>query len=199
MDKWSNAQSHEAHFWGTCTQTFIEEQKQFFYATRMKLPFIDYPLSSIDFQGKSVIDIGAGPTSLLLKSHNYSKAVAVDPLMDTFPSWVRDRYLSVGIKPVCSGGEDFQTDERFDIVLCMNVLQHVVDPVKMVSNMRKIGKEVRSYEWINIPSDSLHPHVLEEHKLNEWFGGKGIVEAVHEPYMFDGSCWYGVFPGYKNI
>lgn len=193
MNKWDTAQHSELDFWDTCTQTFIEEQKQFFYATRMKLQFIDYPLSSIDFQGKSVIDIGSGPTSLLLKSHNYSRAYAVDPLMDKFPSWVRDRYKSVGITPIASGGEDIDTTQRFDVALLYNVLQHTVDPELIAHKLLRIAKQVHVFEWIDVPSDDLHPHILTEANLNKWFGAKGMTEAVNEPYMFTANCYYGVF------
>ena len=192
MDKWSNAQDHEKDFWNDCTQTYVEETKQFFCATRMKLPFMDYPLSSIDFQGKSVIDVGSGPTSLLLKSHNFSKALAVDPLMDTFPSWVRDRYHSVGIETQSCGGEDIDTTMRFDEALLYNVLQHTIDPELIAHKLKRIAKTVRVFEWIDIPSDDLHPHILTEENLNKWFG-KGMIEWVNEPYMFTGNCWYGVF------
>lgn len=193
MNTWDTAQHSELGFWDTCTQTFVEEQKQFFYATRMKLPFIDYPLSSIDFQGKSVIDIGSGPTSLLLKSHNYTKAHAVDPLMDKFPSWVRDRYKSVGITPITSGGEDIDVNQQFDEALIYNVLQHTVDPEIIIHKALRIAKTVRIFEWINVPSDDMHPHVLTEENLDKWFGSKGMTEAVNEPYMFTAQCYYGVF------
>lgn len=197
MNTWQTAQNSEAHFWNDCTKTFVEEQKQFFYATRMKLPFVDYPLSNIDFQGKSVIDVGSGPTSLLLKSENYSKALAVDPLMDTFPSWVKDRYHSVGISTQSIGGEELDTTLRCDEALLYNVLQHTIDPELIAHKLLRIAKTVRVFEWINVPSDDLHPHILTEEGLNTWFGTKGMVEKVHEPYMFDAYCWYSVIEGNK--
>lgn len=197
MNKWTNAQNHEAEFWNDCTKTLVEEQKQLFYATRMKLPFVDYPLSNIDFQGKSVIDVGAGPTSLLLKSHNYSKALAIDPLMDTFPAWVKDRYHSVGIETLASGGEDIDTNLIFDEAIIYNVLQHTIDPELIAHKLLRVAKTVRVFEWIDVKSDDLHPHILTEENLNKWFGCKGMIELVHEPYMFDAFCWYSVIEGKK--
>lgn len=193
MNTWDTAQHSELGFWDTCTQTFVEEEKQYFYATRMKLPFTDYPRSSIDFQGKSVLDIGAGPTSVLLRCHNYSKAHAVDPLMDKFPQWVRDRYASVGITPIASGGEDIDTTQRFDEALIYNVLQHTIDPELIIHKALRVAKIVRLFEWIDVPSDELHPHILTEANLNAWLGSNGMTEAVHEPYMFTATCYYGVF------
>jgi ubiquinone/menaquinone biosynthesis C-methylase UbiE len=198
MNKWDTAQHSEAQFWNTCTQTFVEEQKQFFYATRMKLPFIDYPLSSIDFQGKSVLDIGAGPTSLLLKSHNYSKAYAVDPLMDTFPSWVKDRYKSVGIEPISMGGEDIDTTWQFDECLIYNCLQHVQDYELILYKARRVAKTIRIVEWLNVPSDDMHPHILTKEVLDKCLGNSGMVERVNEPYMFNAEMYYNVSEGFSK-
>lgn len=179
-------------FWDTCTRTYVEETKQFFYATRMKLGFVDYPLSDIDFQGKSVLDIGSGPTSLLLKSKNYSKAVALDPLMDRFPAWVRERYKSVGIEPLALPAEEIDPTQKFDEVLIYNVLQHTIDPELIIQKALRVGKVVRIFEWLEVPTDDKHPHYLEAHKLDKWLGKKGMVEPVNEPYMFSANCYYNV-------
>lgn len=195
MNQWQHTQDHELEFWDTCTKTYIEETKQFFYATRMKLGFVDYPLSDIDFEGKSVLDIGAGPTSLLLKSKNYSRAVALDPLMDRFPEWVRSRYTSVGIEPLALPAEDIDPNQQFDEALIYNVLQHTIDPELIIQKALRVAKTVRIFEWLEVPTDEKHPHFLEAHKLDKWLGKPGMVEAVHEPYMFDANCYYNVVEG----
>lgn len=197
MNEWKHTQDHELEFWNNCTKTFIEETKQFFYATRMKLGFMDYPLSDIDLQGKTVLDIGAGPTSLLLKSKNYSQAVALDPLMDKFPEWVRSRYASVGITPLALPAEEIDTNQQFDEVWIYNVLQHTIDPQLIIRKALEVGKVVRIFEWLEVPTDEKHPHFLEAHKLDKWLGKPGMVEAVNEPYMFSANCYYNVVEGIK--
>ncbi len=192
MNQWQHTQDHELDFWDTCTQTYVEETKQFFYATRMKLGFVDYPLSNIDFHGKSILDIGAGPTSLLLKSFNYSKATALDPLMDKFPSWVKDRYKSVGIEPVAMPAEEIDPNWKYDEALIYNVLQHTIDPELIIQKALRVGKIVRIFEWLDVPTDDKHPHLLKREKLDKWLGKPGMVEAVNEPYMFSADCYYNV-------
>lgn len=197
MNQWQHTQDHELEFWDTCTRTFVEEQKQFFYATRMKLDFVDYPLSDIDFEGKSILDIGSGPTSILLKSKNYSKATALDPLMDKFPSWVRDRYLSVGIKPLALPAEELDPNEKYDEVLIYNVLQHTIDPQLIIQKALRVAKTVRIFEWLEVPTDDKHPHFLTKENLDKWLGKPGMIEAVNEPYMFTANCYYSVVEGNK--
>jgi len=195
MNRWEDTQDHELGFWlqdnFNCANTFIEDRKQFeIYSLRLKLNQNHY---KIDMEGKSVIDIGAGPSSILLKSQNYSKAYAVDPLMDRFPAWVKLRYLENGIKPVAAKGEDVKLDEKVDIVLCYNVLQHTIDPEQVIENMKKLGKVIHIFEWVDIPADDKHPHVLKSDLLDKWLGGKGITEKLDEPYIFlEGKCYYNV-------
>lgn len=192
MNEWQHTQDHEMEFWNDCTKTYIEETKQFFYATRMKLGFVDYPLSDIDFQGKTVLDIGSGPTSILLKSKNYSRATVLDPLMDRFPEWVRSRYASVGIERLAIPAENLDVNRQYDEVLIYNVLQHTIDPELIIKKALAVGKVVRIFEWVKVPTDEKHPHYLEAEKLDKWLGKKGIVERVNEPYMFSAECYYNV-------
>lgn len=198
---WNHAQDAELDFWGDCLSTIVEEQKQLFIANRLKLNFLEYPLSRIDMEGKSVIDVGSGPVSLLLKCRNFSKAVAVDPLMGKFPAWVRYRYEAAGITPLAGTGEALELvwayspfGDKFDECMIYNVLQHTIDPELIISNALKVAKTLRIFEYVDIPSDEKHPHVLKADKLDLWLGKKGVVEELSEPYMY-GTCYYNVVEG----
>lgn len=185
------AQKGENEFWGRCINTFGEEKKQLeLYAPRMKLtPFFDR--GYFDLQEKTVVDIGSGPVSLLLKCRNVS-GFAVDPLMRSFPKWVRGRYEMAGIKTFSFPGEQLQLisslPSKVDEVWIYNVLQHTIDPEKVVENAKSIARLIRIFEWIEVPSDHLHPHILHAQKLNEWLGVEGLTEQISNNY----SCYYNV-------
>ena len=49
-----------------------------------------------DLMDRSVVDIGGGPASLLLKCMNKGRAVVADP--SVFPDWVTARYEACGIE-----------------------------------------------------------------------------------------------------
>lgn len=79
---------YETDWWGTCANTLQEEQKQLIYAARMGLVAqwgVGHP-PVFDLEGRSVIDIGGGPVSLLLKCGNRGRAVVADPA--EWPVWV---------------------------------------------------------------------------------------------------------------
>jgi 2-polyprenyl-3-methyl-5-hydroxy-6-metoxy-1,4-benzoquinol methylase len=185
---WDDAQKHESIFWNDAlgANTFTEENKQLkIYSPRLKLTIDAW--SSLDFENKSVVDVGAGPVSLLLKGKNLKKGYAIDPLMDSFPQWVRDRYKFAGIDCSAARGEEFK--QSADMAIIYNVLQHVVDPQKLIENTKAQVTEIRVFEWISVPADEKHLHVLTASKLNEWFGTKGIVEHITEENSFT-QCWY---------
>src|SRR3974390_1550407 len=107
---WEQDQQWESEWWGNCLLTFCEETKQISYAHRMGL--VNTPQGELwpvyDMQGRSVLDIGGGPVSILLKAINVTNPTVVDPC--SFPDWVSARYEAAGIHYVKEPGETFQLD-----------------------------------------------------------------------------------------
>ena len=74
----------ERDWWGNCVNTFAEEVKQLTYANRMGLVNVGvdggyWPV--YDLQGKSIVDIGGGPVSMLLKAVGHQGSAVVDPVI----------------------------------------------------------------------------------------------------------------------
>lgn len=188
----STAQEWERAWWGNCANTLGEEEKQLVYARLMGIEFHHDGKTpyAIDLNGKSVIDIGGGPASLLLKAAN-GKMTVIDPC--DYPEWVADRYAAAGIVFHRMRGEDI-SEGQFDEAWIYNVLQHVNDPAAVAENARRIARVVRVFEWISVPQSPGHPHVLTQQNLERWFGGHGDVVQLNENGCV-GTCWVGVFSG----
>jgi len=195
--QWNEAQKWEAGWWGNCINSLAEEMKELMYVPRMGLKFIlDKRKGTpylIDMKGASVLDVGGGPISILLKCVNV-KGKVIDPIK--FPDWVYERYKCAGIEFEIIKGEDIK-EKGFDEVWLYNVLQHVENPEKVVQNCRKAGKIIRIYEWIDIPPCMGHLHMLTEEKLNNWLKGEGKVEMLKGQGGCIGKCYYGVFKGFS--
>jgi len=191
---WKKAQAWEENWWGNCVNTFNEEKKQLIYAQRMGLKTSPNPKTPyrFDLKGKSILDIGSGPCSLLLKCENFKQSYAIDPLMNKYPEWVRERYNSIGL--VCNDekGEDVDDYPKVDEVWIYNVLEHVDSPKKVIENAKKVGKIIRLFEWINTKKNPGHPHSLKEKKLDKWLGGTGKTEDMSSNGLF-GTAYYGIF------
>lgn len=192
---WREAQDWERDWWSTCCNTWNEESKQLLYADRMGLRRWrnEKGWPQFDLGGRSVLDLGGGPCSLLLKCVNLRQAEVVDPL--PFPDWVRLRYQAAGIRFVNRAAEEYELPaERFEECWLYNVLQHTYDPAKIVANARKAAEFVRIFEWLDTPPNIGHPQTLTEAELNEWLGGEGRVETLTGQSGCRGKCYYGVFP-----
>jgi glycosyltransferase involved in cell wall biosynthesis/2-polyprenyl-3-methyl-5-hydroxy-6-metoxy-1,4-benzoquinol methylase len=193
---WDVAQEDERAWWGTCQNTFGEETKQLVYAEKMGLEsaMTDETLYSFDMKGASILDIGGGPSSLLLKCRNTSRAKVTDPL--TFPAWVEERYESVGIEYEKIKGEDIE-EKGWDEIWIYNVLTHAEKPQRIIEKARKAGKVIRIFEWVDIPTNPSHPHSLKAELLDQWLGSEGTVEVLPEkgrPGVPGSTAYYGVFP-----
>lgn len=190
-----NDLAFEAAYWGDCTNTFDEEQKHYVYARLMGLTRVGF---SFDACGKSVLDIGGGPVSMLLKCTNRGPSIVADPLMMRYPKWVRERYNTAGIPTPCAyRGEDlvaaFGNSTQYDEVWIYNCLQHVDDPAKIIANARALAPVLRIFEWVNIPPHEGHPHMLTREKLDEWIDSRGSVATLVGEGGCFGEAYFGVF------
>lgn len=182
----------EQAWWGVCGNTFHEEQKQLVYAAKMGL-VADWGGGhppEYDLAGASVVDVGGGPSSLLLKTRNAGRRLVIDPC--PFPAWVYERYLACGIDYMTVVGEDWSYDERFDEGWIYNVLQHVEDPERVVYTLKRNARVVRLFEWIEIPAYEGHPHELRAQDFIRWLGRSGTVESVNDSGAV-GTAFYGAF------
>lgn len=193
---WQSAQAWEKEWWEKCQNTLGEELKQMVYADRMGLtrsPNEKTPYR-FDMDGKSVLDIGGGPSSLLLKCVN-AQGKVIDPIK--FPPWVYQRYKAVGIRYSIQKAEDLDGNESFDECWIYNVLQHTENPARIIRNARTAAKLIRIFEWIDMRPCPGHPQILTREKLDEWLDGEGKVEdkiaGIAEVDCL-GKGYYGIFP-----
>ena len=185
------AEFNEVDWWGSCVNTFWEETKQLVYAQRMGLyaswHHAHPPI--FDLGGRSVIDIGGGPVSLLLKCSNFSWATVVDPAR--WPEWVHERYAMAGIGYRQQEAEDLEVANA-DETWIYNCLSHVRDPEQIISKAREHSKTIRIFEWLEDVPRPGHPQTLHYEQLNEWLGGMGFTSNVNENGAV-GLAYYGVF------
>jgi SAM-dependent methyltransferase len=184
--------SLEADFWGPCNNTWVEETKQFMYMELMG--FQRTPIwrttHSFDMGGRSVIDIGGGPCSILLKCENLGDAMVIDP--GEWPAWVRARYDAARITFAQVNGEDAAPfGKTFDLALVYNCLQHTLDPAQVIARAVSIVGVLglRIFEWIDIPPHDGHPHELKADLLNEWAGREGRIVELNGANECYGRAW----------
>lgn len=193
MNKWKQAQEWEREWWNTCQNTTWEDVKQMNLAPYLGLQIVpnEYTNYRIPLNGETVLDIGGGPSSLLLKCENV-KGTVVDPC--DYPEWVAQRYKESGIDYVKQKGEEIGTEGKYDEIWIYNCLQHTDNPKKIIQNALRIGKLIRVFEWVNTRVNEGHLHSFTREQLEEWLGGRGQVVKLSGGGLY-GEVFHGVFLG----
>lgn len=185
----------EAKYWGNCTNTLNEDIKHLTYARFMQLKH--YGKYAFDVEGKRILDIGGGPTSMLLKCVNLTEGKVCDPI--SYPQWTKDRYEVKNVSVQVVTGEDVD-EEGWDEVWIYNVMQHCEDPERIIKNALKAAPVLRLFEWIDIEPHEGHPHMLTQASLERWIGKSGNTTVLYNDNECYGKAFYGVFDfrGDKN-
>ncbi len=188
--KWAEHNEWERTWWGACANTFEEQLKQEVYAAYMRLsPQFVVPGHWFDMKGRSVLDVGGGPCSLLLRCRGFPRAVVVDPC--GFPEWVTVRYREADIEHVRAQAENCGSLGVFDEGWVYNCLQHVEDVAKVVQFIVGSVKKVRVFEYLNVGVCPGHPNNLTKELLDGLFGKKGLTEK--HSGLVNGEVYFGVF------
>jgi len=169
----------ESAYWGDCCNTFDEDQKHYVYARYMGLKQVGY---SFDVAGARIIDIGGGPTSMLLKTINLGAGLVVDPLH--YPFW------TYGINYDIKRGEDIDRT-GYDEAWIYNCLQHTDDPELIIQDALKSAKTLRIFEWVDIPPHDGHPVELTKEKLDQWIGKEGKTIQLAESGCY-GTAYFNI-------
>ncbi len=151
--EWEVAQAWEREWWGTKPSSKWEDEKrkQDTYARLMGMPV------DLDFGDKTILDIGCGPVSMLLRSkHGTSTGVDPMPLSDGVLSTFRES----NVEFLCMKAEDMSIDKVYDELWCYNCLQHVENLKPIFEKMNVVAKEIRLFEWIDLKPCPGHPQIL---------------------------------------
>jgi SAM-dependent methyltransferase len=152
--------------------TLSNDHYEFFYTT----PF---ELTSDDYRGKSILDIGCGPRGSLEWADMAAQRIGLDPLVDSYRTLGIDRHKMTYVRaPV----ERIPfADAHFDVVTSFNSLDHVDHLVTALSEIRRVVKpgglwlliveanhEPTPAEPIQIDPDSFRKDLEDGFEIQTW-------------------------------
>ena len=153
---------------------------------------LKYQTKIFDLQGKTVVDICGGPSSLLLRCFNFKRAIVVDP--GEFPDYIKERYAENGIEIAKVPAEEFAYEQPVDEVWVYNALAHVYNPSKILLDAKANCKTMRLIEGVNCGTNIQHPQNLVAEEFEQVLGQKGTVFEPNDPEPSPrGAHFYGVF------
>lgn len=87
----------------------------------------------------NILDVGCGPTCAGALFSVGSKSF-LDPLMDSYLKTYPEK-LPEGEKLCCPAESIPKEDESFDVVISVNALDHMINPVEVLSEIRRVLKK----------------------------------------------------------
>ncbi len=169
--RWKIAQNIELRWWknylkGKSPEEYLAWKKDYWQKTLAEL--------AVDLNpGSKILDAGCGPAGIftILDKH---EVTAIDPLLDKYA--IDLPHFNPADYPFCTfenqSLERFISKEPFDLIFCINAINHVDDINKAVANLsdclKPNGKLIMTIDAHNygllkkifqlIPGDILHPH-----------------------------------------
>jgi hypothetical protein len=184
--RWIAAQVGERVFhvedvpgWGSVEERRTREaEMRRWYAGMLRIPHGDH-----DADAPSVTDFGCGPQSLLLSSRaNRVASIGVDPLR--FTDADEATYSAAGITRHIGPAETYTGPETEEAWM-YNCLQHTMEPSAVIAAAAKVARHtIRIFEWVEVPTDTLHLHTLHEADLRNALVSHGYSEM----YMVRGEA-----------
>jgi ubiquinone/menaquinone biosynthesis C-methylase UbiE len=202
-EQWKSANVGESEYWQIYTAEVdtLKHQEQYMDAMGIHDDYFHAPDNSLNMSGLNVLDVGGGPSSILLRTNKLrgnqhdgvNHGVVIDPLIITEHQKLRYDYYGIEFIQDQSENIDQYYSERgyFDECFIYNCLQHVVDPIEILDKVTSISKRIRIAEPLNIPTDSMHLHMFTKEYFDNYFSeSKFEVHQVNVERI--GSCHHYV-------
>lgn len=202
--RWRVAQTFEARWWKKYlhrkdVSTYLKWKKGYWENT---LSLIN---NNLDMQaGQAILDAGCGPAGVFISLTDYN-VTACDPLLDTYnqtlPHFKKEMYPDVTF--VTETLENFTSPKQFDVIFCMNAINHVsqLDEafLKLYNQAKPGGRIVVSIDAHNRqffkhffrmqPSDILHPHQYDLPEYQAMLINRGCTilqtELIKKEFFFN--------------
>lgn len=202
--RWKIAQWAEIRWW----ENYLKKKDKHEYA-QWKSNYWTNLLGTLgdDFKvpkGASVLDAGCGPSGIFTIFPN-QKVTAIDPLLNQYTEKLAyfDKTEYPYVDFICTGLEAYQAKKSFDVVCCMNVINHVKDIAgstdNLVASLKSGGQllltiDAHNYGFFKhifraLPGDILHPHQYDLAEYEDMLTKRGLTilktVLIQDAFFFD--------------
>jgi SAM-dependent methyltransferase len=130
--RWREAQKAQRKFWQS--RNSMKHVNEKFWNERISHGFnLNYDF----FKNKDVLEVGCGATGIIFFLKNAKTRIGIEPMdvNDLIEDWKRP-FVRKGV------GEELPfEDSSFDIAICFSVLEHIIDPAKLIGEVRRVLRD----------------------------------------------------------
>lgn len=136
-------------------------------------------IEMIDFEAKSILDIGCGDgsTANVIKDKTNAEFAAGIELFEDAAEEAQKRLDSVIVGNI-ENNEIQLESEKYDLVVCADVLEHLVDPWKVLFKLRKSLKN-NGRILASLPNLAYFPVVLQILRDKFEYEDAGVLDKTH--------------------
>lgn len=180
-ERWKIAQDSEKEYWDEFDNSKLAEEEIERHKNKAKILEDEWSKFIRLDKNTKILQIGCGPEDVI-DYFSTGKLYAIDPLAEFYKKKFNLNYKKVTF--VQARGEEIPfEDNSFDIVILANVLDHVENPQKVLSEIRRVMKKNAVFHFENLFYQN---SFLVISKL--WGPIKQLTTGemfnVHHPYMF---------------
>ena len=139
--------------------------------------YVDFIVRTVGRDAGSLIDVGTGNCPYLEWFDWIQRRVSVD---------IVPPYSSDTVEGIRGNIHDIKFDDKFDVCLCLQVLEHVTDAKSFARRLAEIGRTVVISVPYNWPEGQTEGHVhdpVDLDKLSDWVGRRPNYHiTVQEPF-----------------
>lgn len=187
LETWKKAQLAEInhHSYETDIASPNLSRYKFYADTYKKYLHIDN-----DLTGKTILDIGGGPLSMLLWCQKFLKAWVIDPL--PMPEIIANRYKNYNIHLISCPAEEVNFPKTNEIWV-YNCLQHVMNPDLIIKKALDSCSTIKIFEPINYETNIEHIHKFTYEYFKNKFNGGSLYVGGSIKQFHTADCFYGEF------
>lgn len=202
--KWNIAQKAELQWWenylkGKDVEQYLDWKKNYWSDILNEIEDVCPITEQLD-----VLDVGCGPAGIFMNLQ-HCKTDALDPLLEQYhkqiPHFKKEQYPTVTFFSMPL--EKFSSENKYDLVFCMNAINHVSD-LKLsydllATYVKPSGKIIITIDAHNflffkylfrlVPGDILHPHQYDLKEYEAFLTKRDFemlkIKKLKEEFFFD--------------
>jgi len=182
LERWHEAQEGERRFHNNHNQSFVSMRTMYESSYKQYFAYVEI---DTDLKGKRILEIGCADIPALYFCSNYIDSAIIEPLPSKTLDWIAGHMdITIYREPA----ETLELDEQYDEIWLFNVLQHVIDPDKIVSNCKEWAHRIRYFEPIDTAINEVHPHSFTLEQYKAWFGDAKYYDYNKTAVNFHQHC-----------